>query len=118
MINEGRVQKRKIYEDFENELRVKGKKYEEKYSNIFRQILNSVYKHSPHDIRPNITRFDTLSVLVVKNHMYIYIEVDENRKYDTLLSVTMPEDVEKGGTYNLPLHKALLEIDKVCRSKT
>ena len=118
MINAGRVQKRKIFEDFENELKIKGYENQEKYGNTFRQILNSVYKHCPQDIRPNITRLNTLSVLMIKDNMYIYLEVDEKRKYDTLLSVTVPEDVEKGGTYNLPLDKALLQIDKVCRSKT
>lgn len=117
MINAGRVQKRKIFADFENELMIKGLENKAKYEHTFRQILNSVYKHCLQDIRPNITRFNTLSVLLIKDHKYIYLEVDEKRKYDTMLSVTIPDDVDKGGIAMMPLDKALSKIDDVCRSK-
>jgi hypothetical protein len=117
MINAGRVQKRKIFEDFENELKVKGLENREKYENDFRTILNSVYKHSLEDIRPSITRFNTLSVLLIKEHKFIYLEVDEKRKHDTLLSINIMDDIDKGGLYNLPLKEALKKIDIACRSK-
>lgn len=117
MTNTGRVQKRKIFVDFENELKRKGQDNKAKYEEMFREILNTAYKHSLQDIRPNITRFNTLSVLMIKDHKYIYLEVDERRIYDTMLSVTVMDDVDKGGIYNLPLDKALKKIDDVCRWK-
>lgn len=117
MINAGRVQKRKIFEDFENELKVKGLENRAKYENEFRTILNDVYKHCLEDIRPSITRYNTLSVLLIKEHKYIYIEVDERRKHDTLLSINIINDIDKGGVYNLPLKEALKKIDEACRLK-
>lgn len=117
MINAGRVQKRKIFVDFENELKIKGFENKAKYEDVFRKILNSVYKHSLEDIRPNITRFNTLSVLLIKDHKYIYLEVDEKRKYDTMLSVTVMDDIDKGGITMLSLDNALKKIDDICRSK-
>jgi hypothetical protein len=117
MINVGRVQKRKIFEDFENELKVKGVENRTKYETEFRTILDSVYKHCLEDIRPSITRHKTLSVLLIKDHKYIYIEVDDKRKHDTLLSINIINDIDKGGIFILPLKEALKKIDVACRLK-
>lgn len=117
MINAGRVQKKKIVEDFENELRIKGVENKSKYEDVFQKILKSVYKHSLQDIKPTITRFNTLSLLMIKEHKYIYLEVDEKRKYNTMLSITIPDEIDKGGIYIIPLDKALKKIDLICRQK-
>lgn len=117
MIDKGRVQKRKILEDFENDLKIKGISERENYEENLRTILNRVYKHSFQDIRPSISRFKTLSVLLIKEHKHIFLEVNEKRKHNTLLSINIFDDIEKGGHYLLPLDEALNKIDEACRTK-
>lgn len=117
MIKEGRIQKQKVIQDFENELEIKTVENKEKFKDLFEEILENVYKHSFQDIKASITRLGTLSILMIKDHKYIYLELVENQNYQAMLSVTMINSMENTGVYFLSLDEALKKISVVCRQK-
>lgn len=107
-----KVKKEKVIKEFREELKLKQVEDREVFDEPFFKILNQVYKHEPENIKPNITRFGTLSFIVKKNHTYIYLEWSPKRIPSTLLSITiMSDEFDDGGIYTLTLDEALKKID-------
>lgn len=114
-----KVKKEKVIREFREEIKLKGLEKEMQiYDEPFFKILNHVYKYHPRNITCNLSRLNSLTFVVIIDHIYIYIEWSSKTVINTLLSITiMDEDFDDGGIYTVPLDEALENIDRVCKKK-
>lgn len=102
------VKKEKVIKEFRDELNIKGIEDRERYDIPFFKILNELYVFHPREIKCNITRFNSLTFIIIVDHTYIYIEWSERT---TLLCITHMDDrFNDGGIFNLTLDDAIEKI--------
>ena len=116
-----KVKKEKVIKEFRDELIAKNVDplQREIYDEPFFKILNHIYQYHPKEIKCHISRLNSLTFLMILDHTYIYIDWAINRKFSTLLSITiMDGEFDDSGIYTLSLDDALKNIDKVCKKET
>lgn len=113
-----KVKKEKVIREFREELKIKGIENRDIYEEPFFKILNHVYKYHPRNITCNLSRLNSLTFVVIIDHIYIYIEWSSKHVINTLLSITiMDENFDDSGIYTVTLDEALENIDRVCKKR-
>ena len=111
-----KVKKEKVIKEFREELKLKNVENDIRndFDLVFFKILNHIYKHSFREIKVNITRFKSLSFILIRKKTYIYIEYNPNQKNNILLSITNFNNNEDiGGIYSLNIDTLLKKIDEL-----
>lgn len=109
------VKKEKVIKEFRDQLNLKGIEGRERFDTPFFKILNELYVFHPREMKCDITRFNSLTFIIIVDHTYIYLEWSEKT---TLLSITIMDDnFDDGGIFNLSLDEALEKLKNLWKNK-